>query len=164
MEKHGKREGAQASESVSSLAQRMSTLPPFTPIGPEIFELLLPLARGTAPAEPIHLTQAIAMQLWLLFCGEEASGELAQLGRAGLYTALAALALGEAPLPPSRDELLRLQVAFERKPARTGTQRGGDRLHIPRRTQNARLARDAPRRCDAHAAVPLARTALHLLV
>ena len=46
-------------------------LPPFDPAGPELFELLLPLARGEAPVEAVLLKDVLAVQLWLLFSDGE---------------------------------------------------------------------------------------------
>ena len=71
MERDGHSKCAPEKESVATLAALGSALPPFSPLGPETLGLLLRLARGGAPAEPIGLTHAIVAQIWLLFFGPE---------------------------------------------------------------------------------------------
>ena len=125
MKRVAEREGAPAIQEVQTEALHpfSRALPPFSPLGPETLAMLLSLARGGAPAEPIVLHYAIVVQFWLVFFGPEASTELAQAGREGFYRLLCALATGEASSPPSQAELLRLSVAIERRP--NGKQRPG---------------------------------------
>ena len=55
----GKRDVADPSAALQSLAQRVAHMPPFSPASPEMLEWLLPLARGGAPTERVPLSNAV---------------------------------------------------------------------------------------------------------
>ena len=111
---------AECAPETASTALSSQVLPPFSPLRPETLATLLRLVRWGASAVRISLSDAIVVQLWFVFCGPEASTELAQAGRAGVYAALYALAVGGAPPPLSAAQLDRLRQVLHRKPQRGG--------------------------------------------
>ena len=125
MKPDGRAEGAPENQAVASQAQLSSSLPPFSPLHPETLATLLQLVRGAASIGRIWLSDAIVVQVWFVFCGPEANAELAQAGCTGLYSALYALSVGEAPPPPSPAQLDGLRLVLQRKQPRTGTRLPG---------------------------------------
>ena len=117
---HGEGAAEHLEVAAQSLCRLSAALPPFSQLGSETTAMLMPLVQGEAPAQAVELTAAIAVQVWLVFCGPEASAELAQVGRAGVYAVLCALALGKASPQPSSAELDRFYKVLERKPPRPG--------------------------------------------
>ena len=99
-------------------------LPPFVASNVAACSLLKAIVDGTIDIVPkLHLTDAVAAQIWLLVNDAKLGSALLNgVGNAGMYVMLASLALGTRTLPPDIAAIDSLRLFLSRP---TGRQLGG---------------------------------------